>query len=60
MTHLQEVGEIDKHVLVTGIFLPASDVQADGDDIHTLSALGKLVLQGERIESYGRVTYAFG
>lgn len=47
--YLEQVGEVDKHV-VPRLLLAACDVEADGDDVHALPTLGKLVLDGEGIQ----------
>jgi hypothetical protein len=56
---LEQVGKVDEHV-VAGFLLSAGDVETDGDDVHALAALGKLVLDGEGVEPRRSETDDFG
>lgn len=48
--YLEQVGKVDKHV-VPRLLLSTCDVEADGDDVHALPALGKFVLDGKGVEA---------
>jgi hypothetical protein len=46
--HLEEIGEIDEHVIAR-LFLPARNVETDGHDIEAFAAFGKLVFYCESV-----------
>jgi hypothetical protein len=52
MTHLEQIGKVDKHV-ISCLFLPASDVETDGDDVEALTALGEFMFHRESVKPSG-------
>lgn len=57
--YLQKIREIDKHVCPS-FFLPASDVQANCDDVQAFATFGKLVLDCESVETRSCQANYFG
>jgi len=51
-THLEQIGKVDKHI-VTCLFLPASDIKTDSDNVETLTALGKFMFHRESVKPSG-------
>ena len=48
--YLEEIREVDEHV-VPRLLLSASNIEADGDDVHALATLCELVLNGKRVQA---------
>lgn len=49
-TYLQQIREVDEHI-VPGLFLSASDIDADRDDMHAASTAREFVFEGKRVQS---------
>ena len=56
---LEDVRKVDEHV-VTGFFLAAGNVEADGDDVHVLPPRCEAVLEREGIQPRSRGLYNLG